>query len=132
MALLREHGCVGTGSPRVFARIQARIEEQRTMDFDRIQQKLDILADAAKYDVSCASSGSSRKNTGGLGNGAKNGICHTFTSDGRCVALLKLLLTNHCIYDCPYCVSRSSNDVQRVGFTVDEVVGLTMHFYRRN
>lgn len=99
---------------------------------DRIQEKLSILADAAKYDVSCSSSGSKRKNdTKGLGN-AGNGICHTYTADGRCVSLLKILLTNHCIFDCAYCVSRKSNDVKRAAFTVQEVVDLTINFYRRN
>ncbi len=99
---------------------------------DRLEEKLSILADAAKYDVSCSSSGSKRKNTGGIGDASKSGICHTYTEDGRCVSLLKILLTNHCIYDCAFCVSRRSNDVQRAAFTVDEVVDLTMNFYRRN
>ncbi len=99
---------------------------------DRIQEKLMILADAAKYDVSCSSSGSKRKNTGGIGDASRSGICHTYTEDGRCVSLLKILLTNHCIYDCAFCVSRKSNDVKRAAFTVDEVVELTMNFYRRN
>ena len=101
---------------------------------ERIREKLAILADAAKYDVSCASSGSDRKNDSkGLGNGAAGmGICHSFTKDGRCVALLKILLTNFCIFDCAYCVSRKSNDIKRVAFTVQEVVDLTIEFYRRN
>jgi putative DNA modification/repair radical SAM protein len=100
---------------------------------DRLIEKLNILADAAKYDVSCSSSGSDRKNTNkGLGNGHHSGICHTYTEDGRCVSLLKILLTNHCIFDCAYCVSRRSNDIERAAFTVDEVVELTMNFYRRN
>ena len=99
---------------------------------NRITEKLAILSDAAKYDVSCASSGSKRKNEGGLGNGNGTGICHAYTEDGRCVSLLKILLTNHCIYDCAYCVSRKSNDVKRAAFTVQEVVDLTMNFYRRN
>lgn len=100
---------------------------------DRIREKLQILADAAKYDVSCSSSGSSRKNTNkGLGDANGGGICHTYTEDGRCVSLLKILLTNHCIYDCAFCVSRRSNDIKRAAFTVDEVVELTMNFYRRN
>jgi putative DNA modification/repair radical SAM protein len=98
----------------------------------RIEEKLKILADAAKYDVSCSSSGSKRKNLGGLGNASSSGICHTYTEDGRCVSLLKILLTNHCIYDCAFCVSRKSNDVARAAFTVEEVVDLTMNFYRRN
>jgi len=101
--------------------------------FDRIREKLNILADAAKYDVSCSSSGGTRKNTNkGLGDSHTSGICHTYTEDGRCVSLLKILLTNHCIYDCLFCVSRKSNDVKRAAFTVDEVVELTMNFYRRN
>src|SRR4028118_429169 len=100
---------------------------------DRIAEKLSILADAAKYDVSCSSSGSSRKNENkGLGDAKGVGICHAYTEDGRCVSLLKILLTNHCIFDCAYCVSRKSNDVKRAAFTVDEVVDLTINFYRRN
>ena len=100
---------------------------------ERIREKLSILADAAKYDVSCSSSGSTRKNDNkGLGNGHNSGICHTYTEDGRCVSLLKILLTNHCIFDCAYCVSRKSNDITRAAFTVEEVVELTMNFYRRN
>lgn len=99
---------------------------------ERIEEKLAILADAAKYDVSCSSSGSKRKNNGGIGNASRSGICHTYTEDGRCVSLLKILLTNHCIYDCAFCVSRRSNDVKRAAFTVEEVVDLTMNFYRRN
>ncbi|MGV3461444.1 MAG: putative DNA modification/repair radical SAM protein [Flavobacterium sp.] len=99
---------------------------------ERIREKLNILADAAKYDVSCSSSGGNRKNDNkGIGD-SSNGICHTYTEDGRCVSLLKILLTNHCIYDCAFCVSRKSNDVKRAAFTVDEVVELTMNFYRRN
>ncbi|HEY0298289.1 MAG TPA: putative DNA modification/repair radical SAM protein [Arachidicoccus sp.] len=100
--------------------------------YERIREKLSILADAAKYDVSCASSGSDRKNTkDGIGN-TGSGICHSYTEDGRCVSLLKILLTNFCIYDCAFCVSRQSNDVKRAAFTVEEVVELTMNFYRRN
>ncbi|SMB88362.1 Radical SAM domain protein [Hymenobacter roseosalivarius DSM 11622] len=100
---------------------------------ERIQEKLSILADAAKYDVSCSSSGGKRKNENkGLGNAEGMGICHSYTEDGRCVSLLKILLTNYCIFDCAYCVSRRSNDVKRAAFTVDEVVDLTMNFYRRN
>ncbi|WPU91155.1 putative DNA modification/repair radical SAM protein [Mucilaginibacter sabulilitoris] len=102
------------------------------MNVERITEKLNILADAAKYDVSCASSGSKRKNENkGLGN-ASNGICHSYTEDGRCVSLLKILLTNHCIFDCAYCVSRKNNDIKRAAFTVQEVVDLTINFYRRN
>lgn len=100
---------------------------------NRIQEKLEVLADAAKYDVSCASSGSTRKNTPtGLGNATGMGICHTYTQDGRCVSLLKILLTNYCIFDCAYCVSRRSNDIKRAAFTVQEVVDLTINFYKRN
>ena len=100
----------------------------------QVIEKLDILADAAKYDVSCSSSGSKRRNSKtGLGNSTGNGICHSFTEDGRCVSLLKILFTNVCIYDCAYCVSRRSNEaVTRVAFTVQEVVDLTLDFYRRN
>ncbi|MGB8696405.1 putative DNA modification/repair radical SAM protein [Acinetobacter sp.] len=99
---------------------------------ERIREKLQILADAAKYDVSCSSSGSNRKNKDkGLGN-TGSGICHSYTEDGRCVSLLKILFSNVCIFDCSYCVSRRSNDVKRAAFTVQEVVDLTMNFYRRN
>jgi len=103
------------------------------MNFDRIKEKLNILADAAKYDVSCSSSGSKRKNTNkGLGDSSGMGICHSYTQDGRCVSLLKILLTNHCIFDCAYCVTRRSNDIKRAAFKVQEVVDLTISFYRRN
>jgi putative DNA modification/repair radical SAM protein len=100
---------------------------------DRITEKLKILADAAKYDVSCSSSGGKRRNDNkGLGNAEGMGICHSYTEDGRCVSLLKILLTNHCIFDCAYCVTRKSNDIKRAAFTVQEVVDLTINFYRRN
>lgn len=100
---------------------------------DRVIEKLEILSDAAKYDVSCASGQSKRANKDkGLGDSKGYGICHAFTEDGRCVSLLKILLTNHCIFDCAYCVSRKSNDVKRAAFTVEEVVDLTINFYRRN
>lgn len=103
------------------------------MNFERIKEKLAILADAAKYDVSCSSSGSNRKGAkGDLGNTSAFGICHSFTEDGRCISLLKILLTNHCIYDCVYCVSRRSNDIKRAAFIVEEIVDLTINFYRRN
>ncbi len=96
-------------------------------------EKLKILASAAKYDVSCASSGSNRSNTGkGLGNAAPWGICHSFTEDGRCISLLKIMLTNNCMYDCAYCVNRRSNDVKRTSLTVKELTELTISFYRRN
>ena len=98
-----------------------------------LQQKLEILSDAAKYDVACTSSGVDRKNNGmGIGNAAACGICHSFSSDGRCISLLKILLTNECIYDCRYCINRSSNDVVRAAFTPEEICTLTMQFYRRN
>lgn len=96
-------------------------------------EKLSILADAAKYDVSCSSSGSSRKNTpGGIGNGAVAGICHSWSDDGRCISLLKILFTNYCIYDCTYCINRASNERPRAAFTPREVADLTINFYRRN
>ncbi|MCL2073623.1 MAG: putative DNA modification/repair radical SAM protein [Marinilabiliaceae bacterium] len=96
-------------------------------------KKVEILADAAKYDVSCSSSGSRRQNIpGGIGNAAKSGICHSFTEDGRCISLLKILYTNYCIYDCAYCINRRSNDIPRASLTVKEVVDLTINFYRRN
>lgn len=99
----------------------------------QLLEKLTILADAAKYDVSCSSSGSTRKgNPGTIGSAAKSGICHSFTADGRCISLLKILMTNNCIYDCAYCLNRRSNDKPRAIFTVNEIVNLTMDFYRRN
>jgi putative DNA modification/repair radical SAM protein len=98
-----------------------------------VARKLAILADAAKYDASCASSGAKRAGNGkGLGHSTGNGICHSYTPDGRCVSLLKILLTNVCIYDCLYCVNRISSDIPRARFTVDEVVTMTLDFYRRN
>lgn len=99
-----------------------------------LKRKLAILADAAKYDASCASSGSARgsDNKQGLGSTANMGICHSFTPDGRCISLLKILLTNFCIFDCAYCVNRSSSNVERARFTADEVIFLTLEFYRRN
>ncbi len=100
-----------------------------------LRGKLAVLADAAKYDASCASSGTSKRNSvGGKGVGSTEGmgICHAYTPDGRCVSLLKILLTNFCIYDCVYCINRVSSNVQRARFTVDEVVDLTLNFYKRN
>lgn len=100
---------------------------------EKILSKLRILADSAKYDVSCSSSGSGRARiAGGMGNAAPMGCCHTFTEDGRCVSLLKVLLTNVCIYDCAYCINRRSNDIPRATMKVTELVDLTMNFYRRN
>ena len=98
-----------------------------------IYEKLNILSDAAKYDVACTSSGTKRKGDGsGMGNCTQCGICHSFSADGRCISLLKILFTNECIFDCKYCVNRRSNDVVRTSFTPDEVCTLTMEFYRRN
>lgn len=98
-----------------------------------LNEKLLILSSAAKYDVSCSSSGSNRPSSkGNLGSAASSGICHSFTPDGRCISLLKVLLTNYCIYDCAYCINRRSNDVERAAFTAEELVQLTMNFYRRN
>ena len=97
-----------------------------------LEEKLKILADSAKYDASCSSSGSTRKNTGGIGNAAVNGICHSFASDGRCISLLKILVTNACIYDCKYCINRRSNNVPRAIFTPEEICEITINFYKRN
>ena len=100
-----------------------------------IRQKLEILADAAKYDASCASSGTAKRDSvGGRGVGSTEGmgICHAYAPDGRCISLLKILLTNSCIFDCHYCINRKSSNVRRARFTVDEVVNLTLSFYRRN
>lgn len=98
-----------------------------------LMEKLKILSNAAKYDVSCSSSGSNRKNTnGGIGNASDCGICHSFTPDGRCISLLKILFSNDCVYDCKYCINGYSKDFQRVSFTPDEVCNLTINFYRRN
>ena len=100
-----------------------------------LHEKLAILSDAAKYDASCASSGAARRNSltsGGIGSTEGTGICHSYAPDGRCISLLKILLTNFCIYDCSYCVNRSSSNVRRARFSVDEVVRLTLGFYRRN
>ncbi len=103
-------------------------------DADALLRKLEILADAAKYDASCASSSAPKRDSrkGGLGSTEGMGICHAYTPDGRCVSLLKILLTNACIFDCAYCINRASSNVARARFTVEEVVGLTLDFYRRN
>lgn len=102
-------------------------------DLMDLNEKLQILTDAAKYDVSCSSSGSTRKNNrSGLGNGAISGICHSWSEDGRCISLLKILLTNHCIYNCEYCINRRSNDIKRASFSPREVADLTLNFYKRN
>lgn len=107
--------------------------EYLSQDKMGIMEKLGILSDAAKYDVACTSSGVSRKGTGsGMGNAMASGICHSFSADGRCISLLKILLTNECIYDCKYCINRRSNDVPRAAFTPEEICELTISFYRRN
>jgi putative DNA modification/repair radical SAM protein len=100
---------------------------------DKLSTKLRILSDAAKYDASCASSGAPERaaGVGGLGS-TGNGICHAYTPDGRCISLLKILLTNYCLFDCAYCINRRSSNVERARFTVDEVVGMTLEFYKRN
>ena len=98
-----------------------------------IKEKLEILSDAAKYDASCSSSGSTRKNSkDGIGNAAYSGICHSFANDGRCISLLKILMTNCCIYNCKYCINRKSNNVRRAMFTPEEICELTINFYKRN
>lgn len=100
---------------------------------DTIEYKLHLLSDAAKYDVACTSSGVDRRGQkNGMGNSIAAGICHSFSSDGRCISLLKILMTNYCIYDCKYCKNRVSNDIPRTAFTPEEIAGLTMEFYRRN
>ena len=101
----------------------------------KLLDKLAVLADAAKYDASCASSGANKRNslgTGGIGSTEGMGICHSYTPDGRCVSLLKILLTNFCVFDCAYCVNRVSSNVRRARFTPEEVVTLTLDFYKRN
>ncbi|NBH83970.1 putative DNA modification/repair radical SAM protein [bacterium C-53] len=104
--------------------------QDKSMD---LQKKLEILSDAAKYDVSCTSSGVERNGSGnGIGNTVKAGLCHSFAADGRCISLLKILFTNECIFDCKYCLNRRSNDVKRATFTPDEICKLTIEFYRRN
>ena len=97
-----------------------------------LKEKLHILADSAKYDASCSSSGSTRKDKEGLGNVAISGICHSFASDGRCISLLKILMTNICIFDCKYCLNRRSNNIKRAIFTPEEICNITINFYKRN
>ena len=98
-----------------------------------VMEKLKILSDAAKYDVACTSSGVTKKNPGhGIGNAMESGICHSFSADGRCISLLKILFTNECIYNCKYCINRAANDVVRTSFTPEEFCELTIGFYRRN
>jgi len=112
-------------------------QNRRTLYINTVntQEKLAILADAAKYDASCSSSGTSKRHSvGGKGIGSTegSGICHSYAPDGRCISLLKILFTNFCVYDCLYCVNRLSSNVPRARFSVDEVVQLTLDFYRRN
>lgn len=115
----------------LYNKIMNNIEIQNTNY--TTQEKLQILADAAKYDVACTSSGSSRRGKKGeLGNAEACGICHSFAADGRCISLLKILMTNHCAYDCKYCINRASNDVKRATFTPEEICELTVEFYKRN
>lgn len=130
------------GTNGIDARIDARIDADLRGDMDQapatqkvagLEEKLRILSDAAKYDVACTSSGVQRSGKKGyLGNSCPAGVCHTFAADGRCVSLLKVLMTNHCIYDCKYCKNRVSNDVERASFTPDEICRLTIEFYKRN
>ncbi len=120
--------CLNVEKKGMGAVMEVRITPQLS-----VMDKLKILADGAKYDVSCSSSGLSRANDGkGIGNSVAGGLCHSFAADGRCISLLKILFTNECIYDCKYCINRRSNDVVRTSFTPDEVCELTMEFYRRN
>lgn len=138
---IRNTRCIASNSyaPLSFSHIPAHILPKSpfsdtiysgdTMD---LKAKLKILSDSAKYDASCSSSNSSRKNSGGIGNAASCGICHSWSEDGRCISLLKILFTNVCIYDCEYCINRASNDVPRASFTPEEVAELTMNFYIRN
>lgn len=112
---------------------EAQLKPQVSKPSMTLMDKLGILSDAAKYDVSCSSSGVGRKGDGtGIGNTLAAGICHSFGADGRCISLLKILFTNECIFDCKYCVNRRSNDVKRASFTPDEICELTIQFYRRN
>ena len=99
-----------------------------------VMEKLEILSDAAKYDASCASSNTTKRNSldGGIGSTTGSGICHSYAPDGRCISLLKILLTNYCSYDCVFCINRSSSNVRRARFSVEEVVDLTLNFYKRN
>ena len=114
-------------------RIFEKRKDMKITENMSLAEKLNILSDAAKYDVACTSSGTDRNNDGtGIGNCVKAGICHSFSADGRCISLLKILFTNECVFDCKYCINRASNDVPRASFTPDEVCNLTIEFYRRN
>ena len=119
--ITKKRTCVWSWAPMI-------IQEQMSLE-----EKLHILSDAAKYDVACTSSGNERKGNGrGMGNCISAGICHSFSADGRCITLLKILFTNECVFDCRYCINRNSNDVPRASFTPEEVCRLTIEFYRRN
>lgn len=125
---MKENGIVIKGIEVPKADVDVYIPHKNTL-----MEKLEILSDAAKYDVACTSSGVDRKGNGkNMGNCQKSGICHSFSADGRCISLLKILLSNECVYDCKYCLNRKSNDVPRATFTPDEVCELTMNFYKRN
>ncbi len=134
----RTNVCPESGITAVNPLLKGRICAMNTkLDYPgnnvSLMEKLGILTDAAKYDVACTSSGVERKGTGdSIGNCVAAGICHSFSSDGRCISLLKILLTNQCIYDCKYCQNRCSNDIPRAAFTPEEICTLTMEFYRRN
>lgn len=136
--LSKKNICANIEKEQLFAnfcakRVVRRMEYLALEGKMPLMEKLGILTDAAKYDVACTSSGVDRKGNGkDMGNCAAAGICHSFSSDGRCISLLKILLTNECIYDCKYCLNRCSNDVPRATFTPEEVCTLTMEFYRRN
>ena len=107
--------------------------EYQIIGKESLMDKLHVLTDAAKYDVACTSSGVDRRGNGkDMGNARQMGICHSFSADGRCISLLKILLSNECVYDCKYCINRKSNDVKRATFTPEEICELTMQFYRRN
>jgi putative DNA modification/repair radical SAM protein len=135
-----DHNCpprqvLGCASPHLELKRQEHLENEIVMAVLDIRRKLAILSDAAKYDASCASSGTTKRSsagTGGIGSTEGSGICHSYAPDGRCISLLKILLTNFCVYDCIYCVNRSSSNVARARFSVEEVVQLTLDFYKRN
>ncbi len=128
--LRRSHTVVAANAMRLPTKCSKLLD---MISADKVKAKLEILADAAKYDASCSSSGSRRaREKRGMGNVEGMGICHSYTPDGRCVSLLKILLTNFCIYDCKFCINRITSDVKRAKFSPQEVVWLTLQFYRRN
>lgn len=127
------HISMNTERGELSGEIRTEYPALRKAEQPTVMEKLRILTDAAKYDVACTSSGVERKGSGkGMGNTKLAGICHSFSADGRCISLLKILFTNYCIYDCRYCINRKSNDVERTAFTPEEICELTMNFYRRN